>query len=470
MSRFVPALFFVLACGSSPTTGGGGPAFGGDGGASFAFDEGGVNTIPQGCVNLECQQHNRNTHITGIVYDPKGTLPLYNVYVYVPNAPLDPITTGPVCTACQARASGKPLSVATTDETGRFELTNVPDGDDIPLVLQIGKWRRRVTLPHVAIAKNNTFNTKLDPHDTTHEQMIRLPKRQAEGSPDDNIPLIAVTTGACDYGECFLMNTIGIDENEFEANGRVHVFDGQGGETARPKSYGTSANLFGDAKTLAQYDLVFVSCECSTFDRGSGYANVENYLNAGGRFFGTHYAYNFFANQTQCAVSAADATCKGPSDFNSVAGWKGDDGSSFYAPPYVIDTSFPKGQSFATWLVNVQGGTPGEIDLRDTRGDVDMVADGKATRWIYTTNPNAGNPTNAYSTVYLTFNTPVGQAPENQCGRAVFSDVHVAGTSTGFCASQDPDYASNLAALEFLFFDLSSCVQNDSKAPIAPPN
>jgi hypothetical protein len=464
MKRGILLLLLAVACGS-PSPNDSTPTFGGDSGTELGFDDSGTNTIPKGCVNLECQQHNRNTHISGIVYDPKGTLPLYNVYIYVPNAQLDPITTGPVCTACQAPASGKPLSVATTDEHGSFELTNVPDGDDIPLVLQIGKWRRRVTLPHVQIGKNNVFNTKLDPKDNTKEQIMRMPKRQAEGSPDDNIPLIAVTTGACDYGECFLMNTIGIDEKEFEAGGRVHVFDGQGGETARPVSHGTSANLFGDPKVLGLYDLVFVSCECSTFDRGTGYQNVENYLNAGGRFFGTHYAYNFFASQTQCG---ADATCKGSTAESSIAGWRGDDGSNYYAPPYQIDTSFPKGQSFANWLVNVQGGTPGQIDLRDTRGDVDMVDTGKATRWIYTTNPGGGNPTNAYSTVYLTFNTPIAQPPENQCGRAVFSDVHVAGTSSGFCADQDPDYASNLNALEFLFFDLSSCVQNDKKPPVQP--
>jgi hypothetical protein len=453
MKRLIP-FFFVLACGSSsPSTTS--DANGGDGGPSFAFDDSGTNTIPAGCVNLECQQHNRGTRITGTVFDPKGTLPLYDVFVYVPNQALDAITTGPVCTPCQAPASGKPLTFATTNEQGHFELTNVPDGDDIPLVVQIGKWRRRITIPHVQIAQDNAMD-------------VRLPRKQHEGSPDDNIPLMAVTTGACDYGECFLMNTIGIDATEFADGGRVHVFDGQGGETARPKSYGTSNDLFGDPKTLSQYDLVFVSCECATFDRGTGYGNVESYLNSGGRFFGTHYAYNFFANAQQCAASGPDATCKGPASFNGVAGWKGDDGSNFYAPPYKVDTSFPKGQAFSNWLVNVQGGTPGEIDLRDTRGDVDMVAPGQATRWIYTTNPGDGNADNAYSTVYLTFNTPVAQPPENQCGRAVFSDVHVAGTSSGFCADQNPDYASNLNALEFLFFDLSSCVQNDKVAPIQP--
>lgn len=466
MKRILFSLLLV-ACGSGRSSAGGpNGGAGGDGGIQF----GGWDGAPPHCVNLQCQQHDRNTHITGVIYDPKGTLPLYNVFVYVPNAPLDPIDSGPVCTPCQAPASGQPLTAATTDVNGRFVLDDVPDGDDIPLVIQLGKWRRRVTLPHVAIGKNNVFNTKADPHDTTIESLLRLPKKHHEGSPDDNVPLIAVTTGAVDYGECFLMNTIGIDRSEFDQGGRVQIYDGVGGETARPYSYGASSALFDTAATLLKYDVVFMSCEGATYDRGTGYDNVHQYLNSGGRFFATHYGYNFFANTSQCTSPASDATCKGPSDENGVAQWAGNDDSTFYSPPYYIDQSFPKGQAFATWMSNVQDGTPGELDLRDTRGDVNLVTPGQATRWIYSTGPGAGNPTSAYSTLYLTFNTPVGTAPEQQCGRAVFSDVHVAGTPSGFCADQDPDYAANLNALEFLFFDLASCVQNDKKAPIEPPH
>jgi hypothetical protein len=460
-------LLACVACGSVP--GGGAPGFGGDGGPGFAPIEGGGGPRP-GCINLECQQHDRNTHISGVVYDPKGMVPLYNVFVYVPNAPLDAITSGPVCTPCQAPASGQPIATTTTDVAGHFVLDNVPDGDDIPLVLQLGKWRRHLTLPHVAVGKNNVFNTKTDPHDSTPEALLRLPKKQHEGSPDDNVPLIAVTTGAVDYGECFLMNTIGIDRSEFDQGGRVQIYDGEGGETARPYSYGTSSTLFDSAATLSKYDVVFMSCEGRTYDRDNGYENVRQYLSSGGRFFATHYGYNFFAGGSQCNAPASDPTCRGSSDESGVAQWAANDDSTYYAPPYVVDQSFPKGKAFADWLVNVGGGSPDDLDLRDTRGDVNMVAPGQATRWIYTTGPGDGNATDAYSTLYLTFNTPIGQPPESQCGRAVFSDVHVAGISSGFCADQDPDYDSNLAALEFLFFDLNSCVQNDTKSPIEPPH
>ena len=177
--------------------------------------------------------------------------------------------------------------------------------------------------------------------------------------------------------------------------------------------------------------------------------------------------YNFFASAQQCANSYADPTCKGPADFNGVAQWMGDTGGTYGEAPFVIDQTFPKGSSMAKWINNISGGTLGQLDLYDTRQDVNLTTTGKATRWIYTDTPG-GNASTAYSTVYLSFNTPTTAQVANQCGRAVFSDVHVAGTSTGFCQNGSNLYAPNLAALEFLFFDLSSCIQDDSQPPITP--
>jgi len=58
----------------------------------------------------------------------------------------------------------------------------------------------------------------------------------------------------------------------------------------------------------------------------------------------------------------------------------------------------------------------------------------------------------------------------------VFSDVHLSGTSDdsvfpGECSNPDPGgaHANNEKALEFLFFDLSSCIQNDTMPPPPPP-
>src|SRR5690606_14252094 len=104
------------------------------------------------CVGLECQQvecEDGVTSISGVVYAPNGTLPLYNVNVYVPNAPVGAFSDGAQCDRCGGTLSGSPLVKAVTDTMGRFTLTNVPVGTDVPLVIQVGKWRRQLTVPTV---------------------------------------------------------------------------------------------------------------------------------------------------------------------------------------------------------------------------------------------------------------------------------------------------------------------------------
>ena len=93
---------------------------------------------------------------------------------------------------------------------------------------------------------------------------------------------------------------------------------------------------------------------------------------------------------------------------------------------------------------------------------------------------NATDSAKRESTQYLTFNTPVESAAANQCGRVVFTDVHV---SLG-CGRQLASGRAGLPgrgctgpltltaqekALEFMFFDLSSCVQIETGTPMTPP-
>jgi hypothetical protein len=102
--------------------------------------------------------------------------------------------------------------------------------------------------------------------------------------------------------------------------------------------------------------------------------------------------------------------------------------------------------------------------------DPSLLSAGTATPWLF-----AGDVKGNYDAYYFSFNTPVSTNPANQCGRAIFSDVHLAEAPygafpTGYCASNPntSDHAPNELALEFLFFDLASCVQNDTQPPIIP--
>ncbi|HWL84834.1 MAG TPA: carboxypeptidase regulatory-like domain-containing protein, partial [Polyangiaceae bacterium] len=175
------------------------------------------------CVYRKSCANGGDTTLSGVAYDPAGKNPLYDVFVYVPNAPLADIPTGPSCDRCDGTSnvySGSPVSYALTDSTGHFKLPNVPVPPDgkVPLVLQLGKWRReKVTVP-VTECKDTDLTATAALKDST-----RLPKNQSEG----HIPLIAITTGGADSMEC-LPRRMGIDDSEFATSqggtGRIHLY------------------------------------------------------------------------------------------------------------------------------------------------------------------------------------------------------------------------------------------------------
>jgi hypothetical protein len=398
------------------------------------------------CVNLECRQDKcdgrQKTTLLGAVHDPAAKNPIYNAIVYVPNAPLEPLKSGATCDRCGSVLSGRPIATALSDTAGNFILENVPSGDDVPIVIQIGKWRRQVTVPHVeACARNEYFDA----------DVFRLPRNQGEG----DMPRIALSTG-CDPLEC-LLRKIGIDDGEFTSangTGAVHLYRGTGGGGV-PDS--TSAYAFWpDLDKLKKYDIVVNACECQPYPRGkASYAAMQKYLDMGGRFFGSHYHYNWFTDE--------------PSEADNAVDWT--PGGLCNAGPNFIDTSFPKGRAMAEWL-QITGASEefGAIPLSCAPLDVARTKNKLAQSWIF------DGPTNAPS--YVSFNTPIDPVAAGvpaQCGRAVFADLHVSDTEGTYDSADFPagcfdlDMSPQEKALEFMFFDLASCVLDDSTAPSAPP-
>ena len=93
------------------------------------------------------------TALSGYVYAPNGTDPLPNVLVYIPNSPVLPMPSGVQCGP--PPVSGTPLVLTYTYPNGSFYLENVPVGSNIPLVIQLGKWRRQFVIPTVSACINN---------------------------------------------------------------------------------------------------------------------------------------------------------------------------------------------------------------------------------------------------------------------------------------------------------------------------
>jgi hypothetical protein len=491
---------------------------------------------PPGCTGL-CQQQvtcpgGGSTSIEGYVTSPNGVLPVPNAVVYVPNAAVAPFVGGVKCETC-ATASGSPLVSTTTDANGHFLLPNMPVSDaakvtNIPVVVQLGRWRKQFTIATTACVNNLVPAYGM----ATPDKTAALPSKKSEG----DIPLTAISTGAVDGLEC-VFRKMGVDDAEFTdgaGNGRIRLYQdngatiGAGSPTADTlycplgKS-GTSISGGGvGCKTacpaggpcavneIDKYDAVIFGCVASEKTKGTAaLSNLLAYANKGGRAFATHFSYVWLNTATTWAGTAKNWSPQ-------TQAWNSTDAPGSVSA--MVDTSFPKGVLFSTWLqapvapvsptfappyaaVNgLYASSPARIALTEPRKDIEPLAANMSTsgiiapaqRWIYTTDDHnkvcAGNancqsgvctagkcvgtqvfagtdPAAQNAPMHYTFNTDTTKPAAQQCGRVVFSDFHVSvGSSTQnkvFPAECDADpLTAQEKVLAYTLFDLASCVSS----------
>ena len=417
---------------------------------------------------------------------------------YIPNSTVQPLSAGASCDSCNSLFSGQPMAAALSDDKGQFTINDAPVGNNIPLVIQVGKWRTHVTIPNVPACA------------VTDVGAVSLPSKMDSNDPIINLPDIAISTGSADSLECLLVR-VGIDPSEYVAGnstaGRVHIFSGGhatsggggGSSPGRPEvnvmngAPESSTSLWNSQSNLMNYDIVLLSCEGGeTYDAVP--ANLEAYLNAGGRVFASHFHYAWFSGPID-----TNQSYNTPGDWgDNLATWSGGSNGANSANGKIVSTLFSgqpfyKGQALASWLGNVNAlGTSGapssDLYIKAPRENASVTATNTPSQpWITDTN----------STLYFSFDTPVvldGGSPAGGqfCGRAVFSGLHVGaasfdgvncgtgatgsgqGCNTGHVAAAAPptgcDTAHDLSpqekALEFMLFDLSSCVVPDNVNPI----
>lgn len=425
----------------------------------------GKGSEEHGCKGLQCQQHacsSGATTITGRVFDPAGKNPIYNVAVYVPNEAVQPLKKGASCDTCDMMYTGKAVVSALTDATGQFKLEKAPDGANIPLVIQIGKWRRQFTIPSVAQCQE----TRLP------DAMLTLPKNGKEG----DIPNIAIATGAADTLEC-LLRRVGLDASEYvggaAGDGHIHIFQGSRGIGAggsgsagmrdapntSPAAGPASMALWTTKEELMKYDVVLLSCEGQETQNMNQQA-LHDYAAAGGRVFASHFHYSWF----NTGPYASEDLAKWTTGSQSIGDIKGS-----------IVTSFPKGEALKQWLGTTNALVNGELPIQEARHNADVSAMQAASQpWILASQSSMA----AGATQYFSFNTPTDQAslPDGKvCGRVVYSDLHVGAASHDDSTMPVPvgcrnaDLSPQEKALEFMLFDLSSCVIPDDVPPAPPP-
>jgi hypothetical protein len=460
-----------------------------------------------------------NTAISGVVYDPAGMNPLYNVIVSIPSAALDPFPTGVSCVFCENQVSGQPIATALTDANGRFVLNNVPWGTNFPLVMQLGKWRRQITIAASMVTKQCADNPIADTRtSTTPANLLRLPRNITDGDNNGqytSLPRIAIAAGNAHPNslvngvpvtdstiterlQC-LLRRIGIDASEFTlpgGSGSISLYNqSQNSDTCNQIS--GSTGTFPDATTslwdsqadLNKHDIILLNCGGTEVDptSTSGQAFIPNptatnlmeaYANAGGRVFAEHYHWAWIRSFTGY-----------PSTFGPVATWYNDPNEpnpgmgliGTVPRDTLIDQSFPEGVAFASWLSNVGASTiPGHLTLSSgvKYTAIDQIKP-PSQRWIFEPVPtdagvlplDAGvTGVAAQYTHYFSFNTPIGAAAAGQCGKFAYTALHVSDSaSTGFpgdpegatsfpgCCSARTELSAQEKAMEFMIFDMSSC-------------
>ena len=479
---------------------------GGDGGGGIPIKcEAGTGAA---CNDQNCGG-NTSTVITGRVLDPAGKNPLWNVTVFVrdPSVAMPDLSTEKLQCGCGALYPPDVLGYAQTDANGNYSISAAPYGTGVSLVVQIGKWRKEY---------DNFTITRCA---TNKVPDLTLPKDSSEGS----LPDIAISTGGADSLECLPLR-MGVSASEYVAGtatgGHIHIFHGYDGAntaTPAPDSY---QGLWDSTADLEKHDIVLLSCEGhettgggSAAQAGGGAAmsnayqqSLLDYANAGGRVFASHYHYAWFKQPAGAATPVAFAAA-------NVATWQGsngaseaiDDGHTFKAD---IDTTlvaggaFPEGAFMQSWLANVGASTNNLLPIQYARINVAALAQPPAVEWIHLDSSVTKNDVMTQGTTfvqnatqYFSIDTPINATGENVCGRVVYSDLHVSGGPGAGVGTYPADYppmgrgggggqmmggvvpsgcashdlSPQEKALEFMLFDLSSClVPIGSSAPPPP--
>jgi len=435
------ALLGSIACGNSNTPGSGistggsgqvpvvtggtgssgpGPIVGNGGsGSGLNIDPGASSggAGPNGC------QPGNTTTISGVVMDPAGKNPLYNISVYVadPTSPLPDLDKVPVSCGCAQLLPEKVKAIAApTDATGHFQIECAPSGN-VTLVVQTGKWRRKYE------------NVNVLPNQANVIPNLRLPANSSEGS----LPNIAISTGGSDSFECLPLR-IGVSESEYvagsAAGGHIHIYSGLRGATPAQGAVDSYSSLWDSQAHLNEHDVVILSCEGAETSNGAatGMGNgpalstavqqyLMNYANAGGRVFASHYQYAWFN--------------RGPfnTGANKLATWTTGMGSvsnDFDAAfPAEVNTTlkggapFPGGTALAKWLGVVHAlDSNNQLPVRYVRNNVAALSEPPSTEWIHLAASVTGAPN---ASQYFSADTPIGS--DKVCGRVVYSALHVSG-------------------------------------------
>jgi hypothetical protein len=347
------------------------------------------------------------------------------------------------------------------------------NGTPTALIVQAGKWRN-VYQVHIKPCQDNVLPDK----------SIRLPSK-ADPDGGATLPDIAVSTGVADSLEC-LLHRIGVDDSEFVAGaaraGHVHIFsaqnDGGAGAAVTGGSPDPSQSLWDSLAHMMPYDLVLFSCEGAETNAltDSARTHLIDYLDNGGRAFMSHYHYAWFTPTGPFSTSSQPLAtwATGARPDNDPVG-------AVVATTTADGGLFPEGVSMGRWLANVGATQDGGLyPIHDSHDNATVTQASTGTQVWLAGDDASASPGNAQ---YLSMDLPMGM--DLSCGRVVYSELHAggvqddAGVGVDYAGSPsvrivpsgcaDRDLTPQEKALEFMVFNLSSCLVPRGQKPQTHP-
>lgn len=327
------------------------------------------------------------------------------------------------------------------DGTFSLSTTEAIWGSNVPLVIQVGKWRRQVNVSSITPCTTTVI---------TGSDLTRLPRNLSEG----DMPQIAVVTGEQDALECVFYK-LGVSKSEFTAptgGGHIHLYYGteykyNKGATA-PGGSPAEDVLWSTEGTVNSYDAIVLACQTSPETlNATRKSMLFNYVNAGGRFFASHYGYQWILTNNITWMGTAT--------------WQTDQNPPALPTTGYINTAFTKGSLLAYWLKGIGASTTlGQLSpLTEVRHDLNAVNGTEAVNWL-----SVNSTSGIYTPIVYSFNAPVAASLASQLGRVTYADLHIEAVTSGTglvfpneCSSlQNQDYIAM-----FLMLDLIGCISSD---------
>jgi hypothetical protein len=294
---------------------------------------------------------------------------------------------------------------------------------------------------------------------------------------------------------------IGVDADEYVGGGggpgHIHIFTGAGGASTMPASPESFVSLWDTTADLMKNDVLLLSCEGEETMNMTpqNQQSLVDYSGAGGRVFASHYHYAWFNTGPFAAANLA-TWAPGGNTVNDAVANPGD-----VITTLANGTVFPEGAALKQWLGLVNALTNGQLPIWFARHNADVGAPNQPPSQPWIALDPTVPPPDSNATMYFSFDTPIGKSPA--CGRVVYSDLHVSGGPDKSAGAVPPDYppmprvrggmgrgmggggigTPNIVptgcamhpltpqekALEFMLFDLSSCLVPIGEVPKAPP-